>query len=41
MTMLDDDRLTSLLAGAAATFEAPKSECFDWSMVKVSGIPYA
>ena len=23
MTMLDDDRLASLLAGAAATFEAP------------------
>ena len=23
----------------AATFEAPKSECFDWSIVKVSAIP--
>jgi hypothetical protein len=24
---------------SAATLEAPKSECFDWSMVKVSGMP--
>ena len=29
MTMLDDDRLTSLLAGAAATFEVPRTGAAD------------